>query len=299
MREDQSHISLEELAAALLEASGFRNMGAVKKGVMKLIDASCVDGSVIRFWLKKGWPYKPNSTAIQFGNAGKETAKDIPDKAFLNTVWNGVDSAKNAGAAYALMVQPGGDSIWNWAVLPIESVYDAYEEQLAGWPARARNGSLPTLYFVDERNLEAAQCVRVVQSRTVSLNSLAMRECAPVDLLPEVKVESEKTYVQREVDVRLKQRLFHKRVGEAYGWRCAVSNCAVRRVLEAAHLPGRSWREHNRAQDGILLRADIHKLLDAGLARLENGIFLLDAEIEKSEYGQYHGTRIRTIASVN
>lgn len=165
-----------ESATVLLEVCGFRTAVAVRQRGMKFIDAEYADESRIRFWLKQGWPYKPNSTAVQFSGIEGRRAKEIPDGDFLSRVRGNVDSAIAAGATYALFVQPGENRLWNWLVLPIEEVYKAYAEQLAGWPKRARNGVIPTLYFVDERNLEAARCVEVVRNRAVNLESLALRQ---------------------------------------------------------------------------------------------------------------------------
>jgi hypothetical protein len=73
--------------------------------------------------------------------------------------------------------------------------------------------------------------------------------------------------------VRPEQSAFRKRVGDAWGWRCAITGEDVPEALEAAHLPGTSWRTgDNAATDGILLRADLHRLLDAGLLRIEQGV---------------------------
>ena len=48
---------------------------------------------------------------------------------------------------------------------------------------------------------------------------------------------------------------------KAYGGRCAVTGCAVPELLDAAHLM--PWRI---ADEGILLRVDIHRMIDRGLA---------------------------------
>jgi hypothetical protein len=78
-----------------------------------------------------------------------------------------------------------------------------------------------------------------------------------------------------------------------HGRRCVITGCAVERLLDAAHLPGRDWRAgHNRADDGIPLRADLHRALDAGLIRLGSGhrLIWVDAQLE-TQYGQYRAQR--------
>jgi HNH endonuclease len=93
----------------------------------------------------------------------------------------------------------------------------------------------------------------------------------------------------REAEIRPEQAAFRERVGEAWGWRCAVTGEAVREVLDAAHLPGSSWRAgHNAATDGILLRADLHRLLDAGLLRIESGI----VRVSVGSYAKFDGQAV-------
>lgn len=74
--------------------------------------------------------------------------------------------------------------------------------------------------------------------------------------------------VQRfaQVEVRPQQAAFREAVFRACGGRCAISGCAIPEALEAAHLTGRDWRQgHNTANDGLLLRRDLHALYDRGL----------------------------------
>jgi hypothetical protein len=61
--------------------------------------------------------------------------------------------------------------------------------------------------------------------------------------------------------VRSEQAAFRDAVFEAYEGQCAITGCNEETVLDAAHL--RSWRVGNTVNDGILLRADLHRLLDA------------------------------------
>ena len=66
--------------------------------------------------------------------------------------------------------------------------------------------------------------------------------------------------------IRSRQQQFRVAVLARSNNTCALSGCNVPEALEAAHLPGKSWESgHNLAEDGIALRADLHRLLDAGL----------------------------------
>jgi hypothetical protein len=95
----------------------------------------------------------------------------------------------------------------------------------------------------------------------------------------------------RTAETRTEQEAFRQRVGEAWGWRCAITGEDVREALEAAHLPGASWRAgDNAAEDGILLRADLHRLLDTGLLRIEGGV----VRVSVGGYAALDGREIRS-----
>ena len=69
-------------------------------------------------------------------------------------------------------------------------------------------------------------------------------------------------------EARPDQRRFRRALFEAYGERCAVTGCDVAEVLEAAHVA--DWRSENDAGAGILLRADLHRLLERGLLVIDS-----------------------------
>ncbi|HET6858169.1 MAG TPA: HNH endonuclease [Streptomyces sp.] len=65
--------------------------------------------------------------------------------------------------------------------------------------------------------------------------------------------------------VRLGQDVFRKALIRQYGMICAVTGPAPAEVLEAAHLQPFATTEHHRVEEGLLLRADIHRLFDSDL----------------------------------
>jgi hypothetical protein len=73
-----------------------------------------------------------------------------------------------------------------------------------------------------------------------------------------------------EIRLRPDRIAFRKAVFGRHGVRCKISGCVEPALLDAAHLPGRDWKlGHNTAADGIPLRADLHRALDAGLIALD------------------------------
>lgn len=84
-------------------------------------------------------------------------------------------------------------------------------------------------------------------------------------------VESSDDEREREWISRLKrngQIEFRSRLIDLYG-RCALSGCTTLAALEAAHVRPVSGRGADAANNGILLRADLHKLFDAGLLAID------------------------------
>lgn len=98
---------------------------------------------------------------------------------------------------------------------------------------------------------------------------------------------------------RLGQRSFRVAVLDSYGRRCAITNEKTLPVLEAAHI--RDYNEHpvHAITNGILLRADIHKLFDSGYVTVSPEYrFEVSRRIKEEfengrDYYALHGSRIR------
>lgn len=295
----------EEMALALvpavLVACGFTSVSVRRRGQVKLVDAVTATGQALCFWLKQGWTGEQRFCAVQFGLFGGEDDKDIPDERFLQFVDTRVTRVKALGATHALFIHMAGELIQNWVALKIDDVSVAYHRQMARWPQRARNTKSATLWFEDERTVEGADCVQTVVEVEISLAALAAGpnisgnqvEGGGADAVPASKK------VTTEVERRMRQAAFRQRLGSYYGWRCAVSGTTIKAALEAAHLPGKNWRFDNRTSDGILLRADLHRMLDAGIARIDRGRFILEATARVGDYARLHGLPIAPVATAD
>jgi hypothetical protein len=95
----------------------------------------------------------------------------------------------------------------------------------------------------------------------------ASKAVEPLSVLSSVK---ERAARYASIEVRSDQAAFRRRVYERYEGVCAISGCKVDRALDAAHKNGRSWRQHNAASDGSLLRKDLHALYDSGLLAISD-----------------------------
>jgi hypothetical protein len=275
---------LLDIIPILLKDKGFARVDVKRTGQMKFIVAAGLEGKAATFWLKQGWSDTKHHSAIQFGMLPGENAASRPDSAFTDFVFARVKSAKQNGASHALLVHMHEGIIKEYVALSIDDVAVAYSAQIAGWPNRARATKMPTLFFHDQRDRPDAGYVDVVTELEVPLEQLANPSQASEAPAPSLAAKK----ITAEVELRMRQQIFRLRVGEHYGWKCPVSGATIRAVLDAAHLPGRDWRLHNGAGDGVLLRADLHRLLDRGLASIRDGRFWVEKSARTGDYAQFH-----------
>ncbi len=98
---------------------------------------------------------------------------------------------------------------------------------------------------------------------------------------------------------RLGQRSFRIAVLDSYGRRCAITSEKTLPALEAAHIRDYSLVEQHSRNNGILLRADVHKLFDSGYVTVTPEYrFEVSRKIKEEfengrEYYALHGTSIR------
>ena len=72
-----------------------------------------------------------------------------------------------------------------------------------------------------------------------------------------------------EVVQRPEQAAFRRALLKAYKGRCAVTGCDVKQTLTAAHIVPHRGEQTDVAENGLLLRADIHLLFDAKLLAVD------------------------------
>lgn len=98
----------------------------------------------------------------------------------------------------------------------------------------------------------------------------------------------------RRIVSRRGQTAFRASLLEAYDGRCAVTGCDIPDVLEAAHLRPYRGRDSNDLRNGLLLRADIHTLLDLMLIAFEptNRTVVISKYLRGVHYQNLDGVRI-------
>lgn len=99
-----------------------------------------------------------------------------------------------------------------------------------------------------------------------------------------------------EVWARPGQARFRKAVFELFGARCLVTGCESLMALEAAHVMPVSGGGCDEAWNGIPLRADLHRLFDAGVIILEPDTWKLHVtETVRKDYGEYHDMSLEAV----
>lgn len=275
----------------LLERHGFSAVAVKRERGMKFVDAKAADGSNVRFWLKQGWTDARNYSAIQFGLFKEPGSAEFPNSHFIEFVEARVASAQANGATHALFVHMMNGQIVNYVALEVDDVAEAYRRQISHWPKRARNTKTPTLWFEDTRSVADTDAVTAVTELELPLSTI----CG-ITVSPKGTVDVKK--VTAELELRMRQQAFRLRVGNRCDWRCVVTGTAVKEVLDAAHLPGKDWRVNNLAEDGVLIRTDLHRLLDRRLAEFRDGNFWLHESLRQSEYSKFHDAPLSTKTSL-
>jgi len=100
---------------------------------------------------------------------------------------------------------------------------------------------------------------------------------------------------------RLGQGSFRILVTDAYHRRCAVTNEKTLPALEAAHIKSYSQNGPHQTSNGLLLRADIHRLFDDGYVTLDSDLrFLVSERVREQfengrEYYRFNGVKLQNL----
>ncbi len=126
--------------------------------------------------------------------------------------------------------------------------------------------------------------------------------CTSWDLLPDLNDElflPENDDVPRETTSRKERRLqtrFRYTLLQVYESTCCISKCSIPQTLEAAHIVPSSIPKSFDPRNGLLLRADLHRLFDKNMLGIDphsRMVRLKGVLANSKEYGQFAGVRIR------
>ena len=122
----------------------------------------------------------------------------------------------------------------------------------------------------------------------------ARREVDAMDVLPIDGELDGRRRVLMQVAMRQGQSSFRSLMLIAYEEKCAITGCSTVDVLEAAHIVPYRGVHTNRADNGLLLRSDIHTLFDLGRLWIDPQALTvcLAESMKDTEYWKYHGSKI-------
>nr|WP_246387168.1 HNH endonuclease signature motif containing protein [Litorivivens lipolytica] len=99
--------------------------------------------------------------------------------------------------------------------------------------------------------------------------------------------------VCQHIKSRRGQAAFRLELLNEYSHSCAVTGSRVLSVLEAAHIVPHSEVTDYSADNGLLLRSDIHTLFDLGFITVsDDGVIRLAEPLHGTEYGDLEGKKI-------
>lgn len=114
-------------------------------------------------------------------------------------------------------------------------------------------------------------------------------------ILDPSSTEDQRTVRLAPVVSREGQACFRSTLIKAYAGRCSVTAFDSVPALQAAHIGGYSGAASNSTANGLLLRADVHLLFDAGLMACNGDSYeiLLHPELANTRYSRLAGQRLR------
>lgn len=154
---------------------------------------------------------------------------------------------------------------------------------------------LEELNFVPKKLINALSSgMRVDEDVDDKLKHLLARVLAPVleskegdnFIYDPESVQNEQERAWQAIRIRRGQPAFRNELLAAYGGRCAITDCGIEDVLEAAHIRPYSESSSYHVCNGLLLRADIHTLFDCNLLAFdpETRQLVLADQLKDSEY---------------
>ena len=102
------------------------------------------------------------------------------------------------------------------------------------------------------------------------------------------------TEIRNNIFARRGYHLFRDALIVAYSGQCAISNCTLTDLLEAAYISPKNLTPKNSVSEGLLLRSDLHTLFDCGLIAVESQSLkvVISNRLVGSEYERYNGKRL-------
>ncbi|SAK87204.1 hypothetical protein AWB76_06142 [Caballeronia temeraria] len=152
----------------------------------------------------------------------------------------------------------------------------------------SHEGALPASFTL--RRVDQAQAQAELEAESEA--EVRLEESGAFD---PASIEDARKKTFAAIVMRQGQPAFRRKLLEAYESRCALSDCPVEEVLEAAHICRYMGEDTNVVENGLLLRADLHTLYDRALIAIHPATHAVSIapELADSEYGSFAGRVLR------
>jgi len=129
------------------------------------------------------------------------------------------------------------------------------------------------------------------QIESIQDNDLDETDCPTRDQ----HIAADRHRILRAIADRRGQAAFRKKLLAAYDMKCALTNCPVKTVLEAAHIIPYCDDGIDQPSNGILLRADLHTLYDYHLFAIEpdSRRIVISHQLRGTVYEELENTKLR------
>jgi hypothetical protein len=150
--------------------------------------------------------------------------------------------------------------------------------------------------YMDLSHLNGAATNRHWDRNSIAPRVLMRDQDAASDIEFVPTDSDEREFIERQISYRRGQKQFREKLRMRYGGKCLVTGCEVFAVVEAAHIRSYLGPKDDNAQNGLLLRSDIHVLFD--LDRIGIHPDTLEVELHPSlkddpHYASLAGTTLR------
>jgi HNH endonuclease len=155
---------------------------------------------------------------------------------------------------------------------------------------------IPTMHrYGDGGSYKHSSCILVPPGPAEELQRLVRPRLQPVNVYEFLNEGDSRMHVLAHMVLREGQEEFRQQLLAIYGGRCAITDFDVATGLEASHIIPYRGAHTNDPRNGLLLRADIHKLFDAHKLAIDTATMrvTIAPELGQSMYAELAGRQLR------
>jgi putative restriction endonuclease len=147
--------------------------------------------------------------------------------------------------------------------------------------------------FLDLKEHNVEFPINIVKIKYYEGNSLNNDAESFWDNFTLISETAEKTKKNVKISERNGQGNFRAKITYAYSNRCCISGETTVELLEAAHIQPYIDERSNHVKNGLLLRADLHKLYDNGLMYIDDDFLIhISPQVKSNHYQNYNNKKI-------